>query len=191
MEHLISWLIAFMVAKAPTPDTDRYREIATDIAEVVTEQEPVYGGRHARFRTAALVASIMWHESKFAVSVDQRLGRERRRSMVCMMQINVGHKRTREGWSAQDLIQDRRKCVEAGLHIVQHSFEACRHLPESSRLRAYVSGSCSKGQSPSAARIRDADSWYFGHLPRFDDNVLLGSPSMASNFHTPIPTDGT
>ncbi len=186
MEPITNWLVAFMLAHAPTTvpsELDRYHEIAQDIVGVVSDTAPLYEGRDARVRTAGLLASIMWHESGFKAEVDH--GGYGRRN-VCLMQVGVGRGRTQEGWSASDLIRHRRHCVEAGLRIARQSFEACRGLPESGRLRAYVSGSCRRGQRPSLLRVQTAKAWYTRQRPTFDDKVFLEPSSMVWDKNQPV-----
>lgn len=174
MNLLTAWLVAYMQAHSPTTDAARYQDIASDIIRVIEREGPIFKGRDGRVRTAGLLASIMWHESKFDPAVDTSVGRL---PTVCMMQIHMGGRRTREGWTAQQLVEDRQKCLTIGLRIAQRSFRMCRHLPIMDRLRAYTSGSCGRGAVPSRKRVKDAFVWYMTHPPSFDDKVFL-NPSV-------------
>ena len=179
MTSLTPWLVAFLMAKAPHLTEARSWRIAQDIEQVVLSEQPLWDDPQGRARTALLLASVMWHESKFAIEVDEHTGRQRRRPYVCMMQVRVGRGRTQEGWTAQQLAEDRQKCLRAGLHIAQHSFRLCAGQPDHLRLAAYVSGSCRKGHPQSRVRIQEVKRWWSLHQPSFHDKALLESASMA------------
>jgi len=147
--------------------TERYREIAHDIATVVLDEPPLYRSKHGRARTAALIVAVAYFESAFAKHVDKGIGPYSRgdygRSW-CMLQLNVGRGKTAEGWTGKDLVNDRRKCIRAGLHAMARSFGTCRRGAFEHRLAAYASGSCRRGHAASAKRMRAADR-IFGAKP--------------------------
>lgn len=219
MQQLIGWLVAFMLAKAPVGRTHyipeakesaedtraRYEQIATDIAEVLKTEPPLYKGTNGKVRTSSILLSIMFHEGGFRRDVDLGLGKLARGdhgNSVCLMQINVGKGRTAkwntvknraalpadpaeevvEGWTAKELLEDRQKCVRAGLRILRSSFGACSSMPQKDWLRVYASGSCQGGAKESASRMGLAMRWYSEHKPGFDDSVFAppSSPSFVS-----------
>ncbi len=135
---------------------DRYAAIA-DAARAVAfdpNERPVFGGKHARARTAALLVAIAYHESGFARDVDlgpcyrgkaddgKRCDEGR---AACLMQIHISDGQTAEGYTRDELFADRTKCFRSGLHLVRRSFQACRELPEKHRLASYASGTCKGG----------------------------------------------
>ena len=75
----------------------RYESIASDIHEVLETEKPLFQGAYAKTRTAAVILSLMLHESGFRKDVDFGIGSQSRgdhgRSW-CMLQQNVGTGRT-------------------------------------------------------------------------------------------------
>lgn len=138
---------------------ERYARIAEEIVAAATDpSEPSLGGRSA---TVAVLVSITYHESAgWRRDVDLGLARVRLAAMGwndhgrawCLGQVELGLKatptgmvsaeRTLEGWSGEDLLADRSKCIRATLHIASRSFQTCRALPLSDRLAMYAGGSC-------------------------------------------------
>ena len=68
-----------------------------------------------------------------------------------------------EGWTGNELEQDRRKCIISGLRIIRGSYGATRGMPPLDRLRVYASGSTEGGAEESAHRIGRAVRWYGRH----------------------------
>ena len=141
--------------EGPSERTARIESIAADIATVVydPEENPIFMGPRAREQTAAVVSTFAAEEGmNLAASVDtgKRMGDNGR--SYCIMQINVGRGKTPEGWTGSDLIEDRKKCIRAGLHALRRSYWACKKNPERERFAAYASGSCDKGRDISKRR---------------------------------------
>jgi len=174
----------------------RYEGISQSIAEVVyhPNSKPLWNGNHGRARTALTVLTIMYFESGFRRDIDLGIERERL-SMYgwndygrswCMMQIHLGKKNrvengqvvldsaamTPQGWNGRQLIEDRRKCVAAGLTVIQRSFKACHRLPFNQKLRVYASGSVDKGGEASASRMKKMVKLFAEHLPNFSDGSI-------------------
>ncbi len=173
----------------------RYEQIATDIAEVLKTEQPLFRGPSGKVRTSSVILSVMFHESGFRRDVDLGLGKyakgDKGRS-VCLMQLNVGAGRTLrwnvakdryaipsdpesevvEGWTAKEILEDRKKCIRSGLRMLRLSFRACSSMPQQDWLRVYASGSCQGGGRESASRIGLAMRWYGSHPPGFNDSVL-------------------
>jgi hypothetical protein len=210
MEQLFAWILSFMVAVAPPgrntyiPEANetkddamaRYESIAQDVAQVIwdTEEKPLFQGPNGRARTAALILSVMLHESAFRKDVDTGIGKLARgdggRSW-CLMQMNIGSGRTiswnktkyrfaKDGdpvdeilpsYTGQMLVQDRKNCIRAGLHGIHGT--RCGGLPVREWLRAYASGSCEKGSTESRRRMDVAIAWYNNHRPSFTDADIL------------------
>jgi len=146
----------------------RYDKIAWDIVRLAYSQDtiPVFSSKsHGRSQTAAIWMGIMLHESGFAKHVDLNIGRYGRgdggRSW-CMMQLRIGKGTTVpwntkedrqprwgddpadifEGYTGEQIIADRSKCIEEGHHLVRASFKSCKKLGLLDRLTAYTIGKC-------------------------------------------------
>ncbi len=176
----------------------RYESIAHDVVDVVYSDPspPLFTGPNGRAREVALVLAVMFHESGFRRDVDYGLGKVARGDSgrsYCLMQVQVGGGRTTSwnrvknrfalpsdpkddvvaGWSGPDMVQERKKCIEAGLRLVRTSFGACSSHPLLERLRVYTSGSCDKGGKESASRVGKAVNWYTLHpAPWRDVDVM-------------------
>jgi hypothetical protein len=79
------------------------------------------------------------------------------------MQIFLGPGRTHEGWRGRDLIDDRKLCFRAGLHIMHGSMSDCRKMPFDDRLSAYVTGHCFFNMTLSRQRFARARAWWMLH----------------------------
>ena len=177
MDSLVSYLVAAMLAWVPayahapkeSPDQvhERYGSIAHDLAEVALDESesPLFNGADGRTETALLMLSVASFESSFSKRVDDGSRRGDRGSSYCLMQIHVGHAFTREGWNGQQLVDDRKLCFRAALHLLQNSFSACRSLQVDDRLSAYASGHCYSEARISRSRVGRARAWWESHAP--------------------------
>jgi hypothetical protein len=177
MESLVSYLVAAMLAWVPVnahaslESQDhvlaRYQSIARDVASVALDESeaPVFEGADRRTETALLMLAVASYESSFSKRVDDGVRRGDHGYSYCLMQIRVGHGATREGWNGQQLIDDRKLCFRAALHILQASFAACRKLPFEDRLSAYASGHCFVDAEVSRSRVWRARTWWQAHAP--------------------------
>lgn len=208
VEKFITWMVAFMVSQAPPgrpmpiesaqeskEDAEvRYESIARSIATVVKEEEPLFAGTRGRVKTAAVILSVMSHESAFRKDVDFGVGKYSagdNGNSVCLMQLNIGKNKTGawntklgrfawpsdpvedvvEGWTAKELLADRTKCIRAGYRVLRMSFAGTRHLPTTEWLRIYASGSADKGSQASKTRMGLALKYYAEHQPDFTDDT--------------------
>lgn len=185
MGNIISWIVSVMVAfsslstgehytnpdarETATQRLERYEGIATAVAAVAFDpaERPLFAGPFGRHRTAATLLGIAWKESSWRRDVDLGIGSRARGggTDTCSMQIRLARwknpdgtfeeQRTREGWTATDLLADREKCFRAGLRIVRGSFGACRALAPEFALAAYARGRCADpiGQAKSVERL--------------------------------------
>jgi hypothetical protein len=180
----------------------RYESIARDLVDVVysSKMKALFAGPDGRAKTAALVLSMMRFESDFRRDVDFGIaaGRGDHGRSFCLMQIQTGSGRTwpwnkvkqrfaldkdppeevEIGWTGEELLQDRKKCVTAGLRIAKMSFNACGSLPEVERLRVYASGSCGRGVKESVNRFALANRWYKDHPVPMQDAAVLARTSL-------------
>lgn len=164
VEVLSAWLLSIMLATVPPgrsrfPDQAResagagkarYAAIAEAMAEVSLDpnEEPLFEGEHAREKTALFLLTISLYESHWKRHVDLGLGPHARGGggrYHCMMQILVKRGRTPEGFTAEDLVQSRRKCFRRGLHILQRGRRFCDAAGPRAFLNHYASGHCHRG----------------------------------------------
>lgn len=181
----------------------RYRSIAADLVRVVYDPnvKPLFTGPNGRSRTLAVMLSVMFHESSFMRHVDYGLGKYARGDSgksVCMMQLYVGAGRTmrwnvvhdrpvkwndpvseiRDGYTGDEILQDRKLCFREGIKVLQLSFGGTRGMSLDDRLRIYASGSPDKGALASRNRMRLAMSWFAKsfHGQFTDEEVMLSLP---------------
>jgi hypothetical protein len=163
MDVLWPWVLSAMIAWAPPKtdaDVDRYKAIAQDIESVAYDpaESPIAEGREGRARTALLLASTAYDESYYRADVDDGEARGDNGKSVCVMQVWVEGK-TREGWTAEELVHDRVKCVRAALHIIQGSMAWCRRLHGGDLLGGYTHGKCVTPNRIGRARWTRAFGW--------------------------------
>lgn len=159
MQLLEAWILSVLLGLLPPAVVDphwsetqeeiqqRYASISHDMAEVVSTEEPLFRGPQGRWKTAALLVSVMRYESSFRPDVDSGETRGDHGRSWCLMQINIGKKTVRVGppemrtWTGQDLIQDRRKCIRAGLEHLRASMAQCRqHRTGGILISGYIHG---------------------------------------------------
>lgn len=177
MESLASYLVVAMLAwvpvhaHAPLESREhvlaRYESIANDVATVALDdnETPLFEGPDGRTETALLMLAVASYESSFSKRVDEGIRRGDHGYSYCLMQIHIGPGATREGWNGRQLIEDRKLCFRAALHILQASFTACRKLPVDDRLSAYASGHCFADAMISRSRVGRARAWWESHAP--------------------------
>lgn len=171
MELFVTWLVAKMLVWVPgynseaTNDTKaRYESFARDAVTVAfdPDEKPLFGGANARVKTAVTLLSIASFESGYRHSVD--IGEERgdSGSSWCLMQVHLpgavrvtlkgdvygyaGYKSS-DGWSGKDLVEDRKRCFRAALHIARESYRVCGNLS------VYATGKCYREADP-VSRLR-------------------------------------
>jgi hypothetical protein len=176
-ETIVVYLVGAMLSWVPlhalapfesAPDARaRYESIARDAISVAfdPQEAPLFPGREGRLETAVLMLSVASYESGFRRRVDDGLRRGDNGLSYCLMQLRVGTGVTLEGWSAKDLVADRRLCFRAALHMMRYSFAACANLPIEDGLSVYATGRCIEGTLISKSRILRARSWWQAHTP--------------------------
>lgn len=152
----------------------RYHSIAKDVVAVVWAPSfrPIFKDpENGRSKTAVILLGIMLHESGFRKDVDLNLGKHSRGDngqSWCMMQLMIGKGKTWKwnfvedrvpqpgdnpdhlftGYTGDELIADRQKCISEGYKVVRSSFGACNKLPLTEKLTSYASGVCSPSDDP-------------------------------------------
>jgi hypothetical protein len=166
--YIVTAMVAWMPLKVHYREgeaaaRERYEAIARDIATVALDEAetPLFAGEDGRTQTALLVASIASYESYFRADVDNGKARGDHGVSWCLMQVQV-HGKTAEGWTGEELIQDRTRCIRAGLHRIRQSFTWCKHLPLRHKLSGYTVGTCT-ADTASESRIGRAIKWMKEH----------------------------
>jgi hypothetical protein len=175
MNSLVAYLVAAMTAwvpikahawmESPEATMARYESIARDAAEVALDESevPMFDGPDGRTRTAVLMLAVASYESFYRKAVDVGIQRGDHGRSYCLMQIFIGDGRTHEGWNGRQLVEDRKLCFRAGLHIMHGSMSDCRKFPFDDRLSAYVTGHCYVHSEVSRSRIGRARAWWATH----------------------------
>lgn len=190
METLITWMVAIMLTIAPhhpsfipgAEETEeemkvRYKSIAEDIVEVTYDQYevPIYSGPKGRLQSTTTVLAIAFFESGFRKHVDYNLGKYGRGdkgNSWCIMQLNIGKGKTVDGWTGEEIIADRTKCIRSAYQYIKKSFGACRSLPQIDGLSAYASGKCYSPSTPSRRRLNLAAN-LFQKAPDINDDKII------------------
>ena len=181
--------------------TSRYEDIAKDTAYVVwdPQEKPIFHGSRGRIRTAMVLYAVISYESAFRKDVDTGEGPMAKGDggkSWCLNQVNLGKKNgvgntpyriivniggsykittnPNEGWSGQDLVDDRQKCFHAALAVLRSSFASCSSLPIEKRLDQYASGHCDQGEEASQRRMGLALLWMSRKMPKFRDDDVMG-----------------
>lgn len=126
----------------------RLWNISQDISYVVEQEEA-----QNPWPTAVTIATWAASESLgFKKSVD--IGDQRGDSgrSWCIMQVHVPKGITPQGWSGKELVEDRTKCIKAGIDVMKWSYKVCKSNPEKLRLAAYASGRCDWAHSLTKGR---------------------------------------
>lgn len=179
-----AWVLALIEATAPsatyaraTPEESadaraaRYAVIASDLASVVSAEEPLFSGPLARERTAALMVSIAGYESGFHLDVDEGRRRGDGGRSWCLMQIQIGNGPIHWGsgemahWRGKDLVTDRTKCFRAALAALRLSFAACPWLKAEGRIATYTSGRCVADEPRARSRWLGAERLFAANPP--------------------------
>ena len=169
--------------ETPEESAQRYEDIAKDLVEVVYDpnNKPIFDGPDGRAHTAAVMMSIMFHESGFRRDVDKGETRGDSGNSWCMMQIRAGKSpsRTRswnvkydrppqygdspddieKGFTGQELVDDRKLCFYEGLKMLRWSYSRCGKDPNG-KIKVYASGSCDKGGEASKNRVSTAEKYW-------------------------------
>lgn len=144
--------------ETPEEKFQRFGEIAWAITTVAydPDETPAFGGPWGRAKTAALLARVAFKEGGYHKDVDTGERAGDGGQSVCNMQVRFwkGAETTIEGWTKEDVAQDRLKCFREGLRRVRSSLVTCaKLLHEEDRLSAYTTGSCQDDEPFSQERF--------------------------------------
>ena len=172
----------------------RFRSIATDLVEVISEDGALPG--MTKRQSMSVMLSIMSYESSFFRDVDLGQGRgvgDQGRSW-CLMQLQVNEstapvlengKRDFGGgtimikhdvmgkWTGRDLVQDRKKCLRAGRAVLVRAMAECHDQKASDKLSAYATGSCKNNEPKSASRWDRSILIMKKRVPKLDEALKL------------------
>jgi hypothetical protein len=169
---LTQWILSLLLTIAPPGSTPRenaddgltrYVELSGAIADVVANEEPLFGGPLGRERTAATLVATAWMESGFRVDVARGETRGDLGKACSYWQIQAPPVRCAE------FVKDRRAEVSYALSLMRRSFAATRTLPLDDRLRVFASGRTDSGGESSKARMQAAKR-LFARVPPITRN---------------------
>lgn len=139
-----AWVVGLLAALEPTsPWRDTFEKTAEAIAQV-SESEPLFPvAEHGPERTAALLVSLAWYESRFKPDARSKNGR-----WYCLYQIDKGHFAEPER-----ALKDQALCTRTAVRLLRQSLERCKMRAPDDRLAAYTSGRCDRGGAESRYRM--------------------------------------
>lgn len=141
MTPAATWIVGLMVALEPrAPWRATYERTAEAIARVA-EEEPLFDGDVAR--TATLLVSVAWHESRLRPDARSANGQ-----WLCLYQVDKRHVA-----DPAKLLSDPEACTRAAMTILRASLARCKSRPEGDRLAFFMSGACDKGVPQSRYRM--------------------------------------
>ncbi len=128
------WILSLMhVLQPAAPWSDGYGETALAIAEA-SEADPLYAGPHGVERTAAVLVSLSWFESRFDPEAVGDNGHS-----VCLGQVGTSNLKEL-GVTKAEMLGDRSVCLRSMLRMMRRSFAVCRGRPMPQSLGWYASG---------------------------------------------------
>lgn len=149
MLSLKAWVLSLMIASQPSaPWRATYPDTAAAIADA-SEEAPVFAGAHGRERSAALLVSLAWFESRFDPHASGDHGES-----LGLFQIN----RHNFTVPAEIAMQDPYIAAREALRLVRESFRVCRGKPLDEQLGWYAAGGvgCDRALDKSRHRVRRA-----------------------------------
>lgn len=144
----VSWVVGLLMALEPTaPWSNTYEKTAEAIARAA-ESDPLFADEEGgEARTASLLVSLAWHESRLRPDAKSKDGR-----FLCLYQVARSYLP-----EPKKALQDPETCTRAAMRILKRSFQTCTKRPLSERLAIYISGYCERGHPQSRMRMRLAD----------------------------------
>jgi hypothetical protein len=141
---MIDWVLAMLFTLQPeAPWTDTYFETAQAIVDA-SEESPLFKGEDGPQRTAAVLVSLAWFESRFD---QEALGDHGRSCGLFQIQPRTSGKTCEE-------LQDADTAAREAIRLIRESFRVCARRPFSERLAWYAGGgSCSRGLRASRHRL--------------------------------------
>ncbi len=131
-----AWILALMVSLQPvdrTPWADTFAETALAVDQVVRDEPPLFKGVDGRQRTAALLVSLAWFESRFRGDAEGDHGQS-----LGLYQISRAHAPRQELLGAAS-------ATRRALALIRTSQRVCAARPLEEQLGWYASGGSSCG----------------------------------------------
>lgn len=140
----VSWVVGLLAALEPTaPWRDTYEKTAEAIARVA-ESEPLFAVEdQGEERTAALLVSMAWYESRLKPNARSKNGR-----WFCLYQLARSYLP-----NAEQALTDPEMCTRAAVKVVRKSLDLCKARPLNERLAFFTSGQCDRGGVESRYRM--------------------------------------
>jgi len=144
----VAWVVGLLAALEPTaPWSDTYEKTAEAIARV-SESEPLFAPEDkGEERTATLLVSIAWYESRLKPNAKSANGR-----WYCLFQLGKAYLPDPE-----KALTDAEMCTRAAVKQIRRSFDLCKARPVQERLANYISGQCDRGGAQSRYRFHLAN----------------------------------
>ncbi len=163
-----AWILSLMLVLQPqAPWRATYEATAAAIAATVQREEPLFAGEQGRERTAALLVSLAWFESRFDAHA---LGDHGRSHGLYQIQEHGE-------------LADPADATRAALGMLRESFRVCRARPLEERLGWYAAGGpdCSRGLRESRHRVARAMWLFRTHPPIAVDSLAMGGKVRPSD----------
>lgn len=140
----VTWVVALLTALEPAaPWSDTFEKTAEAIARV-SSTEPLFPvDARGEERTATLLVSLAWYESRFKPSAKSKNGR-----WYCLYQVDKGHFADPE-----KALSDPELCTRTAVRLLRESLNRCKARAPDDRLAAYTSGQCDRGGPESRYRM--------------------------------------
>jgi hypothetical protein len=136
-----AWIAGMMTSLEPSaPWSSTYDRTADAIAKLA-EAEPLFEGDAPR--TAALLVSVAWYESRLKPNAVSSNGR-----WVCLYQLDKRHLD-----DPKKALEDPETCTRAAMKILRASLASCAKRAGDERLAMFMSGTCDKGLPESRYRM--------------------------------------
>lgn len=140
----VSWVVGLLAALEPNaPYRSTYEKTAEAIARV-SESEPLFPvEEEGEERTATLLVSLAWYESRLRPDAKSKNGR-----WYCLYQLE-------KGWlpNAKQSLVDPEMCTRAAVKVIRQSMTTCKSRPLTERLAYFTSGRCDRGGVESRYRM--------------------------------------
>lgn len=139
---MVSWILFLMLMLQPNaPWKDTYENTAKAIAEH-SEKNPLFDGEKGKTKTAALLVSLAWFESRF----NQKAIGDKGKSFGLYQQQGMG------------AIADAEVATRVAIQQIKTSFRICSNRPIEEKLGWYAAGgpTCNNGIKESRHRMLKA-----------------------------------
>ena len=140
----VAWVVGLLAALEPkAPWSHTYEKTAEAIARV-SETEPLFAPEdRGEERTATLLVSIAWYESRLKPNARSANGK-----WYCLFQLGKAYLP-----DAQKSLTDTEMCTRAAVKQLRKSLDLCKARPLEERLASYMSGQCDRGGVESRYRF--------------------------------------